>query len=100
MKGDLNMKTSEAQLRASKKYLEGKERINLVVKKDLKYEIQELINKVGYYDSVPEFIRDAVNYYINLHIALGDIPSMSVLKNYIQLRENGLKSEIPDILNE
>lgn len=88
------MKTSEAQLKATKKYLEGKERINVVVEKDLKHDIQELINKVGYYDTIPEFIRDAINYYINLHIALGDIPSMSVFQNYLHLRENGFKSEI------
>ena len=55
---------SEAQRRASKKYLEKKKRIYVTFEPDQIKDIELIIKYYGYYDSLPEFIRDACKYYV------------------------------------
>ena len=56
--------SSEAQRRASKKYLGSKKRIYVTFEPDQVQEIKEIIKHYGYYETLPEFIRDACKYYV------------------------------------
>ena len=54
------MKTSKAQIEASKRYLKKNDRISVVFPSGTRDRINNIICYIGYYDSVPEFIKEAV----------------------------------------
>lgn len=56
--------STAAQRRATKKYLDSKKRINVIFDPDQVDYIQNVIKEVGYFDSLPEFIRYSVEYFL------------------------------------
>ena len=54
------MKTSNAQIEASKRYIKRNDRISVVFPYGTRERINNIIYYIGYYDTVPEFIKEAV----------------------------------------
>lgn len=70
------MKTSEAQLRASKKYLADKKRVNVVFTKEEIERVEHVIDFMSnaFELTLPEFIRFAVEDYCMLLEQRWNIP--------------------------